>query len=201
MQNAMFFGDPQVALGPDFVESTLSNCDFSCEHEYECGSSAIADLATKFSSCGMKFDYDPSKCEMWTKPSALTAWLTTAKAHGYNKARLVMHGSKSDTYAKMRDSPLGLDMHFSDYGAQGYGLYVACSDHIPTTYNDGCPNGTAVIGLLLIKGGFNTEADFVRYQLQGSASRLYRHSARGYQDAYCIRNVHLFLPLGLAVAK
>eukprot|EP00966_Prymnesium_polylepis_P004694 107833-Prymnesium_polylepis.1 len=61
-------------------------------------SPSIAELAQAYSALGSKFKYVPSsgkqamRSEKWTKPPALWQWLTLAKARGYTRCRLVMHG-------------------------------------------------------------------------------------------------------------
>ena len=80
-----------------------------------------------------------------------------------------------------------------------WGFYAACSDHIASDYNKhgggSLPDGTGVIGLLLIKKGAGAGA-YEHYHL-GSGRATY-----GYQvnDAYAVHDQMLWLPIGLAYA-
>ena len=76
---------------------------------------------------------------------------------------------------------------------------AGCSDHIASDYNahggGPLPDGTGVIGLLLIKKGAGAGA-YEHYHL-GSGRATY-----GYQvnDAYAVHDQMLWLPIGLAYA-
>jgi len=98
-----------------------------------------------------------------------------------------MHGMRSNSYSLLAGDLSGFDMNWSQHGAKKWGFYAACSDHIASDYNaqgGGCPDGTAVIGFLLIKR--NAQAGSYEHYHLGSA----RSGAPGYgiNDAYAVRD-------------
>ena len=111
-----------------------------------------------------------------------------------------MHGMRSQNYHLLAKDMSGFDFNFSQQGAKRWGFYAACSDHIASDYNmhggGSLPDGTGVIGLLLIRKGAGAGA-YEHYHL-GSHRGTY-----GYQvnDAYAVHDQMLWLPIGLAYAR
>ena len=91
------------------------------------------------------------------------------------------------------------DFNFSQQGVKRWGFYAACSDHIASDYNKHgggpLPDGTGVIGLLLIKKGAGAGA-YEHYHL-GSGRATYGYRVN---DAYAVHDQMLWLPIGLAYA-
>ena len=110
-----------------------------------------------------------------------------------------MRGMPSQNYHLLAKDMSGFDFNFSQQGAKRRGFYASCSDHIASDYNKhgggSLPDGTGVIGLLLIKKGAGAGA-YEHYHL-GSGRATY-----GYQvnDAYAVHDQMLWLPIGLAYA-
>ena len=82
----------------------------------------------------------------------------------------------------------GFDMNFSQQGAKRWGFYAACSDHIASDYNSygggSFPDGTGVIGLLLIKKGAGAGA-YEHYHLGSHRGGPARYQVN---DAYAVRD-------------
>ena len=110
-----------------------------------------------------------------------------------------MHGSTQ--YTSLASDPAGYDMQHARGGLKKHALYVGASDHIPSDYNGGMPNGTAMIGLLLTKKTVGIGA-YEPYHLSSNAyaNNPSQAAYAGYNDAIAVRDQFLWLPLGLAVA-
>ena len=178
----------------------LQNYHFDALDEVIGKSAEVAALAELWSSYAQGFKYDAAKCELWCKPGWLKIWLRAAKERKYSECRILMHGMRSQNYHLLAKDMSGFDFNFSQQGAKRWGFYAACSDHIASDYNKhgggSLPDGTGVIGLLLIKKGAGAGA-YEHYHL-GSGRATY-----GYQvnDAYAVHDQMLWLPIGLAFAR
>jgi hypothetical protein len=170
------------------------------------GGQLVADVATIFSSFAQHFAYDPAKSQLWVKPTWLLNWLDTAKTRNYRECRILMHGCKSGDYDLLAADPSGFDIGRSNHGAKKWGFYGACSDHIASDYASHArtatgqlmyPDGTAMIGLLLVKDMAGLGA-YEHYNL--GSSRPGSLQDRSYNDAYAVRDQCLWLPLGVAIA-
>ena len=162
---------------------------------------SVADAARVFSSFGQKFDYDPDKSQLWLKPPLFAAWLQIAKSRGYAECRMLMHGCRSGDYDKLAADPLGFDMALSRCGQKSFAFYASCSDHIASEYAQSSkmyPDGTAYIGLLLVKDKVAMAA-YEPYYL-GSCRPGSLPFVALCSDAIAIRDQSLWLPIGLAVA-
>ena len=151
----LFGKESIIELPADFIDQLLSEHDFQVKQAYEV-SSSIAELAEAYSALGSKFKYMPSgkqaiRSEKWTKPPALWQWLTIAKARGYTRCRLVMHGGSQVTYDGVRADPIGFDLQYSGQQGEAHnkGFYFGLSDHVTVGYNTGKKAGSCILALLL----------------------------------------------------
>lgn len=196
----MLFGGRFTALKASYLDQLLQKHDFIQDDKIEKGSKEVAALATLFSSFGRKFEYDPLVSELWLKPDWLKLWLRVAKQRNYNEARVLMHGMRTGQYQQLGKDVSGFDFNFSKEGARKWGFYGSCSDAIASHYNKESrtqTDGTAVIGLLLIKPNAG-EGAYEHYNL---GSTLGLSNDKTILDAYAVRDQLLWLPLGLAIAK
>ena len=116
---------------------------------------------------------------------------------------MLMHGCRSGEYDKLAADPLGFDMALSNCGQKSFAFYASCSDHIASDYAQSSktryPDGTAYIGLLLVKDKV-AQGAYEAYYLGSSRPGSLPYDARC-SDAFAIRDQSLWLPIGLAVAK
>lgn len=184
-----------------YIDDLLRNNQFDGPDTVIGDSTEVAALAEMWSSFGQCFKYDSKKSELWVKPNWIRMWLRVAKERKYFECRILMHGMRSQNYHLLAKDLSGFDFNFSQQGAKRWGFYASCSDHIASEYN-ACgggkmPDGSGVIGLLLIKKGAGQGA-YEHYHL-GSG----RPGGPGSSvcDAYAVRDQMLWLPIGLAYAK
>eukprot|EP00854_Cymbomonas_tetramitiformis_P012656 gene12656-14962_t len=200
-QDDMLFAGDFFKLPKRYLDTCLTGYHFDAPDSIAMKSVEVAELAEQWSSYAQGFEYDPNKSELWVKPNWLHFWLRAAKERGYNEARILMHGVRSQNYHLLAKDLSGFDFNFSNQGAKKWGFYASCSDHIASDYNasggGSFPDGTGVIGLLLIKRNAGLGA-YEHYHL-GS----HRGGPSSYQvnDAYAVRDQTLWLPFGLAYAK
>ena len=130
-------------------------------------------------------------------------WLKIAKERGFKTAVLCCHGSAKGDYADFANSAQVFRQDKSTGGAQGHGIYLASYDRIANYYN--CtdqaslrttyPEGTFILSLLLVTDSPSYGA-YTRYRVSGS---IPVSTTMPHDDAYCVRDQALILPLGLAV--
>lgn len=197
----MLFNGKFYEFSTGILTHMLSAYDFDGPDQTIKKSAEVALLAEMFSSYAQGFEYDPNKCELWLKPNWLKMWLRTAKERKYNECRLLMHGMKTQNYHLLAKDLSGFDFNFSQHGVKRWGFYAACSDHIASDYNaqngGSMPDGSAVIGLLLIKRNAGQGA-YEHYNLFSHRAASLSSSVK---NAYAVRDQMLWLPLGLAYAK
>ena len=200
-QDDMLFTGSFFKMDKKYIDRMLQQYHFDEPDVVIPKSTEIAAIAEQWSSYAQGFKYDPNKCEMWVKPNWMHMWLRAAKERGYNEARILMHGMRSQNYHLLAKDLSGFDFNFSQQGAKRWGFYAACSDHIASDYNaqsgGPLPDGTGVIGLLLIKKGAGAGA-YEHYHLGSHRGGPQSYSIN---DAYAVRDQMLWLPLGLAYAK
>lgn len=201
LDNTEFDAPDRIVKHP--VGTTVKKGETAAQRaEDQAACEALAALAEEFSSYAQGFKYDAKKCEVWLKPDWLKVWVRCAKERGYSEARVLMHGMRSNKYQLLAKDLTGFDMNWSQHGAKKWGFYASCSDHIASDYNaqgGKTTDGTAVIGLLLIKPNAGMGA-YEHYQL-GSGRGGPSSTSANYNDAYAVRDQLLWLPLGLATAK
>ena len=155
----LFGKESIIELPPSLVDELLSEYDFNVDQAYE-NSMTLAELAQEYSALGSGFKYmrgskgkKTTRSEKWIKPPALWQWLTLAKARGYTRARVIMHGGKQITYDGVRNDPIGFDLQYAGQQGEAYGkgFYFGLSDHVTVGYNrhSGKKDGTFIVGLLL----------------------------------------------------
>lgn len=222
----LFEGD-FVQLDKTTVENWLAQFDFAAENsKAKTGGALISNLAELFTSFGTPTKFDPKKCEMWVKPHWLKTWLLSVVKRGYTEARLGMHGMKDGPYELLFEDVSAADPMKSAHGnAQGYGFYVAASNEIAAQYGRralvraGCSSrhnyGTALIGLILTTPGLCSDPKrrvdngaFSFYALANTVGAQVKYPSCSstcgpttWNDAFCVRDQTIWLPLGLACAK
>tara|TARA_B110000008_G_scaffold279489_2_gene326767 strand:+ start:3532 stop:5667 length:2136 start_codon:yes stop_codon:yes gene_type:complete len=163
--NDILFGDSPIDLPVDFVNKLLGEYSYDAYEQSAIQSNTLAELGELFVSLSNKWIYaqnektGPTQTEIFVKPQALHNFLYIAQKRGYDKMRLVMHGSNTDAYNKIKADPIGFSLENAGFNGlvHGVGTYWGLSDHITLGYNtekgnsSNLPNGTAIIGLILTK--------------------------------------------------
>lgn len=222
----MMLHGPFFAPSNKELEQYGANVDTNEAMHEIVGHAKLAKFATLWSSFSYGFCYDEQRSTLWVKPKWLATWLETAKFKDY-EIRVVGHGVRSCSIDTLANDPRGFDLakcyqggRAQGDGGKGYGIYVSPLDAIPADYNNKNDGGygTMVIGLLLVEkpdaGRTATTTSSASYQVSTGAYEFYSldtHSPgfrpdylakSAYEnDAYCVRDPTLFLPLGKVVAK
>jgi len=163
--NDILFGDSPIDLPSDFVSKLLTEHSYDAYEQTAVVSDTLAKLGELFVSLSNRWIYaqngkiGPTQTEIFVKPQALHNFLYIAQKRGYDKMRLVMHGSNTDAYNKIKADPIGFSLENAGFNGlvHGVGTYWGLSDHITLGYNTDkgnssqLPNGTAIIGLILTK--------------------------------------------------
>lgn len=196
---ALFSGRYFRFEAPYFQEMQSMLSDARHQHGTSVASSRLAALATIFSSVGQGFVYSETKSRLLIRPNLLALWMDVACKRGYTEARIAMHGKRSGSYADYESDPVVHSMEFCRGGLQGFGLYVSLSDLVASVYNalnDQSPDGTAVIGLHLIKPSASGSS-YTDYHLAIGAERVGCTSNPRDLNCSCIRDQYTWLPLGV----
>ena len=222
-QVQVLFEGEFAKLDKTTVENWLSQYDFSAESfKAKNGGPCVASLAELFTSFGTPFQFDSKKSELWIKPHWLKTWLLSVVKRGYTEARILMHGMKEGPYESLFDDHSGCNpMMSGSTNAMGHGFYASASNEIAAQYGrralirgtTGARHnyGTALIGLILTtpgqcsdpKRGVDNGA-LAYYPLANTVGAQVKYPSSGqsiWNDAFCVRDQTIWLPLGLAYAK
>ena len=192
----LLYGKPYIPLTNALIKRVEDAIDAN-EHECAVASTHLAALGACFSKHASGLSFNATRCKLHCHPPFLATWLRVAKERGMKFIRVVGHGSGN--YDGLRKDPTGADVSLCNPGcAKGYAFYVSVSDHIPRDYNNGMPDGTFMLGLLLCKDDKeHSYGAYERYKLRASTMPPDLQADSTVLDAIAIRDQVLYLPLGV----